>query len=73
MYREWTQTYYQNKRYNITQKDKGNIGRPRKRWRDQFYFEDQGTGNTPYPSWIWWWRWWWWWDTFVFPKNFRSL
>jgi hypothetical protein len=21
------------------------IGRPRKRWRDQFHFEDQGTGN----------------------------
>jgi hypothetical protein len=27
-----------------------NIGRPRKRWRDQFYFEDQGSGNTPNPS-----------------------
>jgi len=26
------------------------IGRPRKRWRDQFHFEDQGTGNTPNPS-----------------------
>jgi hypothetical protein len=22
-------------------------GRSRKRWRDQFHFEDQGTGNTP--------------------------
>jgi cytochrome c peroxidase len=27
-----------------------NIGRPRKRWRDQFHFEGQGTGNTPNPS-----------------------
>jgi len=26
------------------------LGRPRKRWRDQFHFEDQGTGNTPNPS-----------------------
>jgi len=26
------------------------IGRPRKRWRDQLYLEDQGTGNTPNPS-----------------------
>jgi len=35
-----------------------NIGRPRKRWRDQLYLEDQGTGNTPNPSgtWLWWWR-----------------
>jgi len=31
-------------------KGRRNIGRPRKRWRDQFYFEDQGTGNTPNPS-----------------------
>jgi len=23
-----------------------NIGRPKKRWRDQLHFEDQGTGNT---------------------------
>ena len=29
-------------------KGRGNIGRPRKRWRDQL--EDQGTGNTPNPS-----------------------
>jgi len=28
-------------------KGQRNIGRPRKRWRDQFYFEDQRTGNTP--------------------------
>jgi hypothetical protein len=31
-------------------KGQRNIGRPRKRWRDQFNFEDQGTGNTPNPS-----------------------
>ena len=31
-------------------KGQRNIGRPRKRWRDQFHFEDQGTGNTPSPS-----------------------
>jgi hypothetical protein len=24
-------------------------GRPRKRWRDKLYLEDQGTGNTPNP------------------------
>ena len=28
-------------------KGRRNIGRPRKRWRDQLHFEDQGTGNTP--------------------------
>ena len=32
-----------------------NIGRPRKRWRDQLHLEDQGTGNTPNPSGTWWW------------------
>jgi hypothetical protein len=26
------------------------IRQPRKRWRDQFHFEDQGTGNKPNPS-----------------------
>jgi len=31
-------------------KGRRNIGRPRKRWRDQFHFEDQGTRNTPNPS-----------------------
>jgi len=31
-------------------KGRRNIGRPRKRWRDQFHFEDQGTGNTTNPS-----------------------
>ena len=28
-------------------KGRKNIGRPKKRWRDQLDFEDQGTGNTP--------------------------
>ena len=27
-----------------------NIGRPRKRWRDQLHLEDQRTRNTPNPS-----------------------
>jgi len=27
-----------------------NIGRPRKRWRDQLHLEEHGTGNTPNPS-----------------------
>jgi hypothetical protein len=27
-----------------------NFGRPKKRWRDQLHFGDQGTGNTPNPS-----------------------
>ena len=31
-------------------KGRRNIGRPRKRWRDQLHFEDQGTGNMPNPS-----------------------
>ena len=31
-------------------KGRRNIGRPRKRWKDQLPFEDQGTGNTPKPS-----------------------
>jgi hypothetical protein len=36
----------------IQYKTKGrrNIGRPRKRWRDQLHLEDQGTGNTTNPS-----------------------
>jgi len=38
-------------------KGRRNIGRPRKRWRDQLHLEDQGTGNTPNPSGTWWWRW----------------
>jgi len=37
---------------DVQYKPKGrrNIGRPRKRWRDQLHLEDQGTGNTPNPS-----------------------
>jgi hypothetical protein len=31
-------------------KGRRNIGRLRKRWRDQLHLEDQGTGNTPNPS-----------------------
>ena len=31
-------------------KGRRNIGRPRKRWRDQLHLKDQGTGNTPTPS-----------------------
>ena len=31
-------------------KGRRNIGRPKKRWRDQLHFEDQGIGNTPNPS-----------------------
>ena len=36
-------------------KGQSNIGWPRKRWRYQLHLEDQGTGNTPKPSWTWWW------------------
>ena len=39
-------------------KGRRNIGRPRKRWRDQLHLEDHGTGNTPNPSGTWWWWWW---------------
>jgi len=31
-------------------KEQRNIGRLRKRWRDQLHLEDQGTGNMPNPS-----------------------
>jgi len=31
-------------------KGRRNIEQPKKRWRDQLHFEDQGTGNTPNPS-----------------------
>jgi len=31
-------------------KGRRNIGRHRKRWRDQLHLEDQGTGNTTNPS-----------------------
>ena len=36
-------------------KGRRNIGRPRKRWRDQLHLEDQVTGNTSNPSWTCWW------------------
>ena len=36
-----------------TLKGRRDIGRPRKRWRDQLHLEDQGTGNTPNPSGTW--------------------
>ena len=31
-------------------KGRRNIGRPKKKWRDQLHLEDQGTGNMPNPS-----------------------
>jgi hypothetical protein len=31
-------------------KGRRNVGRPRKRWRDQLHLEVQGTGNTPKPA-----------------------
>ena len=31
-------------------KGRRNIGRPKKRWRDQLHLEDQRIGNTPNPS-----------------------
>ena len=31
-------------------KGRRNIGRPRKRWRDQLHLEDQRTGNMANPS-----------------------
>ena len=47
-------------------KGRRNIGRPRKRWRDQLHLEEQD--NMPNPSGTWWWWWWfveyvhfWWW------------
>ena len=43
--------YKQNTKTSLQYKPKGrrDIGRPRKRWRDQFHFEDQRTGKTPNP------------------------
>jgi hypothetical protein len=32
-------------------KGRRNVGRPWKRWRDKLHLEEQGTGNTPKPSW----------------------
>jgi len=51
-------------------KGQRNTGRPKKRWRDQLHFEDQGTGNTPNPSWTWWWWWWWWTCWYVQKLNY---
>ena len=63
--RGWTQTDYQKWLQHVQRMDtnrlpkqalqykpKGrrNIGRPKKRWRDQLHLEDQGTRNTPSPS-----------------------
>jgi hypothetical protein len=31
-------------------KGRRNIGRPRKRWKNQLHLQDQGTANTPKPS-----------------------
>ena len=36
-------------------KGRSNIGRPRKRWRNQLHLKDQGKGNMPNPSGTWWW------------------
>jgi len=36
-------------------KGRRNIGRPKKRWRNQLHFEDSVTGNAPNPSRTWWW------------------
>ena len=38
-------------------KGRRNLRRPKKRWRNQLHFEDQGTGNTPNHSGTWWWWW----------------
>jgi hypothetical protein len=50
MYRGWTQTNYQKQALQYKPKGGRNIGRPRKRWRDQLHLEDQGIGNMPNPS-----------------------
>jgi hypothetical protein len=54
-------TDYQKQALQYKPKGQRNIGRPRKRRRDQLHLDDQGTGNMPNPSgtWWWWWRWWW--------------
>ena len=44
MYRGRTQTDYPNKALQYKPNGRRNIGRPRKRWRDQLHLEDQGTG-----------------------------
>ena len=47
-------------------KGRRNIGRPRKRWRDQLHLEDQGTRNTSNPSGTWWW----WWIRFLLGSHY---
>jgi len=44
-YRGWTQTGCLKKHYNINQKGRRHIGRPRRRWRDQCHFEDTRNRN----------------------------
>ena len=71
MYRGWTQTRLPKQALQYKPKGRRNIGRPRKRWRDQLHLEGQRTGNTPNPSGTWWWWWWWWWWWIVnFWKRF---
>ena len=41
MYRGWTQTDYPKQELQYKPKGRRNIGRPRKRWRDQLHLEDQ--------------------------------
>jgi hypothetical protein len=47
-----------NKSYNINQRTKKH--RTTEEEMEQLCLENQGTGNTPNPSWTWWWWWWWW-------------
>ena len=51
-------------------KGRRNVGRPRKRWRDQLHLEDQGIGNTPNSSWTWWW---WWWNVNIHRSSVEPL
>jgi DNA recombination-dependent growth factor C len=44
-----TRTEDQNKHYNVNQKTKKRRTTD-KEWKDQFYFKDEETGNTPNPS-----------------------
>ena len=48
-----------------------NIGRPRKRWRDELHLEVQVIGNMPKTSWTWWWWWcwWWWWNLCTYYRG----
>ena len=47
MYRGWTQTDYQNKHYNINQKRRRNIGRPKKRWKWLQHVQRMDTNRLP--------------------------